>query len=167
MPVKDPKDQTSESKVSSTNRPPKPLPQDYSNLPQKPIKLKPDVSLPPVLKGSVSKARPTSRNKSSNARSSTRKSPPPPATAPGSELSKSVLEAARKAAASAGLPLDTWLENLMRENTPPSAPVPDLEEELATIRGMLGGIERRLERIERQKGFWQRFWQQYIEPDKD
>ncbi len=168
MPAKDPSDQTSKAKTSS-HQPPKPLTQDYSNVPQKPIKLKSDVSLPPVLKRSASKSPPTPRKKSSATRSSpARKQPPPPPGPPAIGLSQTALETARRAAENVGVPLDAWLETLILGSahtaTPDSAP--ELADELGQIRRTLEEIDRRLQRIEQQKGFWQRFWQQYVEPHK-
>ncbi len=173
MSAKDPSDQIPEPKAASPRQTSKPLPQDYSNLPQKPIKLKPDVSLPPVLKRSAGKSRPTSRGKAAESKPSPKKrtppSPPSPPPAATTALSQTALETARGAAAQAGVSLETWIENLILDSARPASARPaerDVNEELLRIRQTLEEISSRLDRIEHQKGFWQRFWNQYMEPHR-
>ena len=60
MPDKSRSDRSPEPKVRVPRHPPKEPLQDYSSLPQKPIKLKSEVTLPPVLKGGAPVALPVS-----------------------------------------------------------------------------------------------------------
>ncbi len=52
----------------------------------------------------------------------------------------------------------TWLEQLILESQQREPTASD------TVAESLQTIEKRLERIEKQRGFWSRFWEEYVEP---
>ncbi|MEJ2452535.1 MAG: hypothetical protein P8103_00055 [Candidatus Thiodiazotropha sp.] len=54
----------------------------------------------------------------------------------------------------------TWLEQLIMESQQHEAPVIETD----TIANSLQMIEQRLARLEDQRGFWSRFWEQFMEP---
>jgi hypothetical protein len=134
--------------------PPKTPQQDYSSLPQKTIKLKPDVTLPPVLKQGAKKTRET-------------KPPPTPAKRPTKvvdDISPQAREIAIAAAAQEGVALNIWLENLIIQSqqvAPDSSP-----EDRDDMMQSLQEIKQRLQQIENKKGFWSRFWEQFMEPHR-
>jgi hypothetical protein len=143
-------------------QPPKAPQQDYSALPQKPIKLKTDVSLPPVLKKGTAKRRNTSKETVPTAKKRKRTSPPRKAVQVFDDLSAEARKLALNAASDSGLEPIAWLEGLIRntqqnhraEETPSNA----------ELLHMLQKIDQRLQRIENQRGFWSQFWEQYMNP---
>jgi hypothetical protein len=159
MPDRPQADKPAKRKASSTKQPPKALPQDYSSLPQKPIKLKQDVSLPPVLKGNTSKKRAAKPSPPSATRPKKRK----PTQRPNKvleDLSPQAREIAITAAAEQGVEPIDWLEQLILEHPQNEATTNTTD----TIVNSLQMIEQRLARIEDQRGFWSHFWEQFIEP---
>ena len=162
MPEKTNTEKRTRRRTSSPKHPPKELPQDYSSLPQKPIKLKSDVTLPPVLKRT--KDIKTTPQKPDGSRSATAKrvKPAPKPASPDmlGALSAQAKETATSAAAEAGVELSVWLERLIMNH----AQTPDKTRTLANIDKSLETIDKRLERLEDQRGFWSRFWDQFMEP---
>jgi hypothetical protein len=160
MPDK-PKAKQAAKRKSAT--PPQEPTQDYSSLPQKPIMLKSDVSLPPALKRSTGKSRPATQVTPKPVKKAKRK---PPSQVPKllDGVSEQAREAATSAAAEAGMDLTTWLEKLILNSQYPA------EERNETgydeILLSLQLIEQRLERLENQRGFWSRFWEQFMEPQR-
>ena len=142
-------------------QPPKEPQQDYSALPQKPIKLKQDVSLPDALKTGTAKSKKTRRSQPT-----VKKKTEKPASRKRSMILEGISQEAKTiATASAedeGVTLDHWLENLIldQHRAKPGAP----DESLEMIAYSLRQIEQRLERLENQRGFWSRFWEQFMEP---
>ncbi len=53
-----------------------------------------------------------------------------------------------------------WLEQLIMESQRHEAPTHETD----TIANTLQMIEQRLARLEDQRGFWSRFWEQFMEP---
>jgi hypothetical protein len=162
MQDKPPVEQSAEQKAPTPKRPPKELPQDYSSLPQKPIKLKSDVTLPPALKQNPGKSATAKQAIPKPARKAKRK---PSTQAPKKTLdgvSPQVREIALAAAAEQGLELTDWLEQLILN----SQQAPEMQKQTGhgEIMQSLQMIERRLQRIEHQRGFWSRFWEQFMEP---
>jgi hypothetical protein len=143
-------------------QPPKAPQQDYSTLPQKPIKLKTDVSLPPVLKKGTAKRRNTSKETVPTAKKRKQASAPRKAVQVFDELSAEARKLALNAASDSGLEPIAWLEGLIRntqqnhrtEETPSNA----------ELLHMLQKIDERLQRVENQRGFWSHFWEQYMNP---
>ncbi|MEJ2460190.1 MAG: hypothetical protein P8098_00985 [Candidatus Thiodiazotropha sp.] len=146
-------------KASTPRQPPKELPQDYSSLPQKPIKLKSDVSLPPVLKRSADKQQTTKSSTPSPTKPKKRKPTQRP-TKVLADLSPQAREIVIAAAAEQKMEPITWLEQLIMESQQHEAPVIETD----TIANSLQMIEQRLARLEDQRGFWSRFWEQFMEP---
>jgi hypothetical protein len=158
-------DKSQETK-SATRRqrpkqPPKEPQQDYSALPQKPIKLKQDVSLPDALKTGTAKSKKTSRRKPT-----VKKKTENTASRRRSVILEGISQEAKTVATASaeneGVTLDHWLENLILDQHRAKPAVP--KESLEMIARSLRQIEQRLERLENQRGFWSRFWDQFMEP---
>ena len=164
MPDRAHAEKRSKRKASPPKHPPRELPQDYSSLPQKPIKLKSEVTLPPVLKRAKGEqAAPRTPEKSRPATAKRAKRPPTPAAARVLEgLSAQAKEAATAAAAKEGLELTVWLERLIMAHAQHQDQ--DHTRTLANIDKSLETIDERLGRLEDQRGFWSRFWDQFMEP---
>ena len=163
MPDKKQTEPSTDNQPSTPKRPPKSPAKDYSSLPQRPIKLKSGVDVPPALKGSETKKRPPAKRATPPvAKKKRSKKPPTKSDQPQSTLSKQALELATTAAIEEGLPVDAWIEKLIIESTQtlPAEPPSEME----SIREALAQINERLWRLENRKGFWRRFWEQYVEP---
>jgi hypothetical protein len=161
MPEKSEGDRPSKKPGQVPEQPPKAPPQDYSALPQKPITLKADVDLAPVLKRSSRKSpikraiSPPIAKKKRQKKSAVKSSPIL------SEVSEEAREIAISSAERAGIPVNRWLEGVIIATTnEPSAAPSDVE----AILQSLEEIKERLTSIENRKGFWRRFWEQYVEP---
>ncbi|MET0068056.1 MAG: hypothetical protein ABW076_17050 [Candidatus Thiodiazotropha sp.] len=140
---------------------PKGLSRDYSSVPQKPIKLKDEVSLHPALKGEPSETDNTRKHTPPPRRS--RKKPAaakPVALFDG--LSPEAREIILNAANTAGLEPLAWLDRFVCESSQIDANVqrPDNAE----LMRMLQTMDERLQRLEDQRGFWSRFWEQFMNP---
>jgi len=164
MPDKSNADLPTPRRGGASKRSPKKTPKkDYSSLPQKSIKLKSDVTLPPVLKRNAPEPRKGRPKEPAPAKKAgSRKSSPP--ENPFDGISQQARETALAAAAEAGVSLNTWVENLILDAR--QAPPTESSEAFNEIRQSLQMIEQRLERIENQKGFWSRFWDQFMEPNR-
>ncbi len=162
MPDKKKTDHPTDDQPPTRKRSPKAPAQDYSSLPQKPIKLKADVDLPPALKRSGSKSSakkrttpPTVKKKSTGKSRAKRELPL-------SGLSEQARDLAAAAAENEGLSISDWVEKAIieRSQTPSAGSPSDLE----AMRLALQQINERLWHLESRKGFWRRFWEQYVEP---
>jgi hypothetical protein len=164
MPDKSKADLPTPRRGRATKHSPKKTPhKDYSSLPQKAIKLKSDVTLPPVLKRDApvprkEKTKSPAPAKKTNIRKSSRPGDPVDG------ISLQAREIALAGAAEKGVSLSQWLESLILHAH--QAPPTETSEAFNEIRQSLRMIEQRLERIENQKGFWSRFWDQFMEPHR-
>ncbi|MCU7904624.1 MAG: hypothetical protein KZQ76_02005 [Candidatus Thiodiazotropha sp. (ex Epidulcina cf. delphinae)] len=140
-------------------KPPKRPTRDYSTMPQRPITLK------GKKKRKNAQAHPSQTVKTKP--TATHKKPPPKATKTNKtrpaqqwSLEKVSAEAKRITQAAAdlqGITISEWLEQLIMDNQRPSSQPTD--EQLSNA---LHTIEQRLDRIEEQRGFWNRFWDQVM-----
>ena len=161
---------TDEAAVQPPDQPPKEPSQDYASLPQKPIKLKKDLNPPPARKRGPSgkKAQPkkesipvprrkTTVKKKTNANKSTQW------TLNGISPESKAL--ATHAAELENMNVSEWLEKVIHQATqPPSDQPTSIDAEMLTT--TLKSIQERLDRIEQQKGFWGRFWDQFMDQSK-
>ncbi len=161
--------------------PPKSPKRDYSSLPQRPIKLKKGVDLPNALKQEPAKpkAKPAPKRRVKKAEriptpKKKRKPNNPPEESPAlsewtiNDLSDEVKRIATEAAAKEALSTNEWLERLIRqstEETPQKADEPAAGED--NLSAALQSIDQRLVHLEKQKGFWGRFWDQFMEQSKE
>lgn len=165
MPDKRQNSRSSGGQAPLPKQPPKDPPQDYSSLPQKPIKLKADVNLPSALKRDSAKPRPKKRSQPPIAKKKRVRKKSPEKTPPLlNGLSQQARESALAAAEREGVTIEAWLERRILEETaaPPAVVMPDMQ----PLLDALDEIRQRLERLEGQKGFWQRFWDQYMDPNR-
>jgi hypothetical protein len=163
---------SSDQTGSVPKKPPKRPTRDYSNLPQRPITLKHAVkrkSSGKTTKNRSGTQRPTSPRK---------KTTPQVKQQPSDQwllkgISDSLRQHAREEAERQGLSLEAWLTRLILNHLEPvnneqddkisdAYTVADLEQ----IAESLHAIEQRLERIEEQRGFWSRFWEQVMNQSK-
>ncbi|MCU7851768.1 MAG: hypothetical protein KZQ80_06090 [Candidatus Thiodiazotropha sp. (ex Monitilora ramsayi)] len=164
------KNKTDKATVQPPNQPPKELQQDYASLPQKPIKLKKDLNHPPARKGGPSgkKAQtkkepiPVPRRKATaKKKANTNKSTQ--WTLKGISPESKAL--AINAAEQVNMKVSEWLEKVIHQATQPSPEnTTPIDTEMLT--STLKSIQQRLDRIEQQKGFWGRFWDQFMEQSK-
>jgi hypothetical protein len=154
---------------------------DYSSLPQRPIKLKKGVDLPDALKQEPAKpkAKPAPKRKAKKAEriptpKKKRKQNNQPKESPAAtewtinDLSDEAKRIAIEAATQEGLSTNEWLERLIRQSTeepPQKADKPAASEE--KLSAALQSIDQRLVHLEKQKGFWARFWDQFMEQSKE
>ena len=155
MPDKSPVDQPTRRKGSA----PKAPSQDYSSLPQKPIKLKDEVTLPPALKREAGKQTAPKaaipKPKKRRNKPSVRKSP---SVLDG--LSVEARELVSQAAERTGMDPLAWLEQVIRNS--PMSNRPEHATDSSELMQMLHRIDQRLEKLEDQRGFWSRFWDQFM-----
>jgi hypothetical protein len=160
MPEKTQAERPAKRRARTSKQPRKTPQKDYSSLPQKPIKLKQDVSLAPALKPGkrmTNETTPTPKKK-------TERKAHPHSSKPFAQLSPQIREIALAAAAREGVSLDAWLEALILQF---HRATPQAESEASgSVLQSLQRIERRLERLEDQRGFWRRFWDQFMEADR-
>jgi hypothetical protein len=151
-----PDDSSDKSSVTPPipNKPPKRPQRDYSALPQKPITLKHKAkktthksTKPPAKPGSA-----TSKKKPHP------KKPPNPWNI--DSMSTEAKQIIQAGAESQGLSIAQWLEALVM-NQDRFFHHENEEKEKHLLRS-LHEIEQRLDRIEQQRGFWSRFWDQVM-----
>ena len=163
MPDKKQTDPADDDKPATPKRPPKAPSQDYSSMPQRPIKLKTGVDIPPALKGASTKKTADKKrttppvSKKKRAKKAAEKSEQPL-----SGLSRQAHEIADAAARKAGLSVTDWVEKVIVDTTQDTST--EAPPELESIRQELQQINERLWYLENRKGFWRRFWEQYVEP---
>ncbi|MCU7936186.1 MAG: hypothetical protein KZQ99_15135 [Candidatus Thiodiazotropha sp. (ex Dulcina madagascariensis)] len=156
-------DDTSDKRPAPTPKKPSKRPtRDYSALPQRPITLKGKNKR----KNAQAHPRETVKDKPA----ATRKKSPPKATktdktraAQAWSLKKISAEAkqiAQEGADLQGITVDEWLEQLIMASQRPAPPPPQPSDE--QLSNALRAIEQRLDRLEEQRGFWNRFWDQVM-----
>ncbi|MET0081191.1 MAG: hypothetical protein ABW119_22280 [Candidatus Thiodiazotropha lotti] len=150
-------DTTSDNTGSSSNipnKPPKRPKRDYSALPQKPITLKHKQKKP-----TVKKQKPAAKPPQQKAKSTPRKKADNPWHLEG--MSDEVKAAIVAGAEREGLPIAQYLEQLVlqQHDTATAGQLLQLDTE---IHDRMNAIERRLDRIEEQKGFWGSFWERVM-----
>ncbi|MES9835803.1 MAG: hypothetical protein AB2637_05530 [Candidatus Thiodiazotropha sp.] len=153
-------------------KPPRRPSRDYTNLPQRPITLKPlkkKRPLPTPKKASVKSKSAVTRKK----RAAPKKSlPRARKQAAGQWLLKGISEETKQyaleEAGRRGVTIGEWIEQLIINHRQPVAAdteaageidLPQSQEELSET---LHAIEERLDRIEERRGFWSRFWDQVM-----
>jgi predicted HNH restriction endonuclease len=168
---------SSDQPESIPKKPPKQPARDYANLPQRPITLKQTgkkKSTGKTAKGSTkTKASTTARKKA------TKKSTVPRVKKKPSDqwllkgISKTTIQYAQEEAERQGLSLEEWIEQLIlrHQQSVTSEQVDEayeahIEGDLEQIAETLYAIEQRLDRIEEQRGFWSRFWEQVMNQSK-
>ncbi|MEW8626033.1 MAG: hypothetical protein AB2551_09795 [Candidatus Thiodiazotropha sp.] len=150
-------DTTSDNTSPSSNipsKPPKRSKRDYSALPQKPITLKHKQKKAPV-----KKQKPAAKPTQQKAKSTPKKTVDNPWHLEGiSDEAKAtiVAEADRQ-----GLSIAAYLEKLVlqQHDTASAGQLLQLDTE---IHDRMNALERRLDRIEEQRGFWGSFWDRVI-----
>jgi hypothetical protein len=162
MPEKRQTDRSSKNRVRIPKQPPKEPRQDYSALPQKPIKLKHDVELSPALQKRKSEQHASKGNTSPVAKKKPAKRVTARTSQPLNGISHRAREFALESAEREGISVTTWLERVILDRA--KEPNRETPLETDTILQTLKEINQRLNRLENQKGFWRRFWEQYIEP---
>ncbi|MCG7870777.1 MAG: hypothetical protein N0C81_12510 [Candidatus Thiodiazotropha lotti] len=147
-------DNTSSSS-SIPSKPPKRPKRDYSALPQKPITLKHKQKKKPTVK----KQRPKAQTAQQNAKPSVKKKAHNPWHLEG--MSDDVKAAIVASAEREGLSIAQYLEQLVlqQHDTATAGQLLQLDTE---IHDRMNAIERRLDRIEEQKGFWGSFWERVM-----
>jgi uncharacterized protein (DUF1501 family) len=131
------------------NKPPKPPRRDYSALPQKPI----------TLKHKAKKAtHKSSKSPAKSASATSKKKPSSPWNI--DSMSTEAKQIIQAGAESQGLTIAQWLEALVM-NQDKFFHHENEEREKHLLRS-LHDIEQRLDRIEQQRGFWSRFWDQVM-----
>jgi predicted HNH restriction endonuclease len=158
-------------------KPPKQPTRDYANLPQRPITLKQagkkKSTGQPAKGSSKTKASTTARKKA------TKKSTVPRVKKKPSDqwLLKGISEEAKLYALDEanhqGVTIGEWIEQLIlsHQQSVTSEQVDEtheshIEGDLEQITETLYAIEQRLDRIEDQRGFWSRFWEQVMNQSK-
>ncbi|MES9817207.1 MAG: hypothetical protein ACH255_08575 [Candidatus Thiodiazotropha sp.] len=160
---------SSDQSGTAPNKPPKRPARDYSALPQRPITLKHSKKKKPA-----SKTKKSSPNKipspASKKKAPPRKAVPRVKKKPANQwLLKGISETARQYAQEEanrrGVPIGAWIEQLILSSrqVPDESQTDDQREEITEV---LHAIEQRLDKIEEQKGFWRRFWEQVKEQAK-
>jgi predicted HicB family RNase H-like nuclease len=158
-------------------KPPKRPTRDYSTLPQRPITLKQASK-----KKSVKKKRKVSaESKPATApvkKAVSKKAMPKVKKKPSGQwllkgISESTRQYAQEEAERQGLTLEAWIEQLILSQLQPDSSEQDdesnevyIEGDLEQIAESLFAIEQRLDRMEEQRGFWRRFWEQVINQAK-
>lgn len=162
MPDKPKDEQAAQRHTRASKHSPKEPQQDYSSLPQKSIKLKPDVTVPSALKRAANMPQ-TEKQHPAPAKKRQKKPARQPPKIFG-DVSPQARKVAAAAAAQESVPLNVWLEKLILQSqqTMPDGRTDDLDHMMQSLRK----IEQQLERIENQKGFWSRFWEQFMEPHR-
>ncbi|MCU7844345.1 MAG: hypothetical protein KZQ93_10955 [Candidatus Thiodiazotropha sp. (ex Monitilora ramsayi)] len=172
MPNKPDGEKTANTSVPPAKNPPKSPKKDYSSLPQKPIKLKKDVDVPTALRRNSTK--PPSK-KARDKSLPTPKKPRKPTTDKSRArnanqwtlrgISAEAKAIAMNAATQEDIKVSEWLERLIMQSVQPQQKegIGITEDELSAT---LHSIDTRLERLEQQKGFWARFWDQFMDQSK-
>jgi hypothetical protein len=154
-------------------KPPKRPTRDYSTLPQRPITLKQKSKKKPEKKTPrhSAKAKPTAAPRKKTALPRVKKKPSSEWLLKG--IAESTRQYAREEADRQGLSLEAWIEQLILSQRQPVSGEQDdesneeyMEGDLEQIAESLFAIEQRLDRMEEQRGFWRRFWEQVMNQAK-
>jgi hypothetical protein len=162
---------------SIPKQPPKRPSRDYSALPQRPITLKQAGKKKSAGKGSKVSA--NARISNPQIKKTTTKRAAPRAKRRTSDewllkgIAQSTRAYAQQQAEAHGLALEDWLEQLIQnhQQTVGEEQVGETDDDylkydLEQIVDSLNAIEARLERIEDQRGFWSRLWEQAMKQSK-
>jgi hypothetical protein len=168
---------SSDQAGSIPKKPPKRPARDYSALPQRPITLKQVGKKKPANKQSKVSTDKNPTNTPTK-KATAKKAPSRVKRRPTNEwllkgIAQSTRAYAQQEAEAQGLTLEAWLEELILSQRQPIIEE-DVEEtdenylkyDLEQIVDLLNTIEARLERIEDQRGFWSRFWEQAMKQSK-
>jgi hypothetical protein len=150
---------------------------DYSTLPQRPITLKQASKKKSVTKKHKHspKAKPTTAQRK---KATTKSAIPQMKKKPSGQwllkgISESTRQYAQEEAERQGLTLEAWIEQLILSHQQPVVSEQEEETNEAYIEGdleqiaeSLFAIEQRLDRMEEQRGFWSRFWEQVMNQSK-
>jgi hypothetical protein len=169
--------QSSDQPGAIPKKPPKQPARDYANLPQRPITLKQigkKKSTGKTAKGSTKTTPSTTPRKEATHKKTTprvKKKPSDQWLLKG--ISQTTIQYAKEEAERQGLGLEAWVEQVIlnyqqtavsdQTNETNEA---DIEGDLEQIAETLYAIEQRLDRIEEQRGFWGRFWDQVMNQSK-
>jgi hypothetical protein len=158
-------------------KPPKRPTRDYSALPQRPITLKQIGKKKSVAK----KHKRSAKSKTTTAprkKTATKRAIPGVKIKPSGQwllkgIPESTKQYAQEEAEHHGLSVEEWIEQLIlsHQQSATSEQVDDtnesyIEGDLEQIAESLYAIEQRLDRIEEQRGFWSRFWEQVMNQSK-
>ncbi|MCU7892887.1 MAG: hypothetical protein KZQ78_15280 [Candidatus Thiodiazotropha sp. (ex Ustalcina ferruginea)] len=149
--------------VSTPKMPPKKPLRDYSAMPQKQISLKRKTKkkLAPVTQNATIRSKPstTNKKKAPKAAKAVKKKSPNRWDLKG--LSDEAKQAVIEEANQQGMSITDWIEQLiMSSRNLEDKPAPENEQQLTIA---LRAIEQRLDRIEQQRGFWSRLWDQAMD----
>jgi predicted HNH restriction endonuclease len=158
-------------------KPPKQPTRDYANLPQRPITLKQAGKKKST--GKTAKDSTKSKPATKTRKKATKKSAVPRVKKKPIDqwllkgISKTTMQYAQEEAEHQGLSLEEWIEQLILsyQQSETSEQVDEtneahIEGDLEQIAETLYAIEQRLDRIEEQRGFWSRFWEQVMNQTK-
>ncbi|MCU7916177.1 MAG: hypothetical protein KZQ65_09860 [Candidatus Thiodiazotropha sp. (ex Gloverina cf. vestifex)] len=142
---------------------------DYSSKPQKPITLKSGVRTPTALKRGAPKTqkKPKRTSVPSSTKNLTKKKTTPNSRSQGvlRGISPKAKKIALAAAKQKNITVNEWLESVILQSTQPEQQADNRAVE-NSLSVSLKSIDERLERLEQQKGFWARFWDQFMEQTK-
>ncbi|MCU7933132.1 MAG: hypothetical protein KZQ90_20240 [Candidatus Thiodiazotropha sp. (ex Codakia rugifera)] len=149
--------------ASTTKMPSKKAVRDYSALPQKPISLKRIKKKKPTPETQTTtiKSKPSATNKKTAPKTAkaVKKRPPNQWNLKG--LSDEAKQAVIEEANQRDISITAWIEQLiMSSRNLEDKSIPDNEQQLTHT---LRAIEQRLDRIEQQRGFWSRLWDQAMD----
>lgn len=144
---------------------------DYSARPQRPITLKRGVRTPPVLKKEAPPKKQTKPKKRLSSTVTEKKAKKTGGTSTANQwilrgISPATKNIALTAAKQEGIKVSDWLESVIIKSTQPYNQALRTSTEEAHLSTTLKSIDERLQRLEQQKGFWARFWDQFMEQSK-
>ncbi|MET0029144.1 MAG: hypothetical protein ABW101_16060 [Candidatus Thiodiazotropha sp.] len=130
-------------------------------MPQKPIKLKDEIDLHPVLKAGLTERESTPK---APPQPKPRRKKPPTAKKPTlfDSLSPEAQAILQNAVDASGQEPLACLDQLIIQSKPVDNRSDSLDNE--ELLRMLRSIDERLLRLEDQRGFWSRFWEQFMNP---
>ncbi|MCU7881061.1 MAG: hypothetical protein KZQ60_11360 [Candidatus Thiodiazotropha sp. (ex Lucinoma aequizonata)] len=137
----------------------KPL-RDYSAMPQKPISLKRKTKkkLASIIQNAAIRPKPSTTKKKTAAKAVKKR---PPNQWDLKELSDEAKQAVIEEANQRDMSITDWIEQLiMTSQNLEDKPAPENKQQLINT---LHTIEQRLDRIEQQRGFWSRLWDQAMD----
>ncbi|MCU7811730.1 MAG: hypothetical protein KZQ77_10910 [Candidatus Thiodiazotropha sp. (ex Notomyrtea botanica)] len=144
---------------------------DYAARPQRPITLKSGVRTPPVLKKEAPSKKQAKPKKRSSSTATEKKAKKAGGTSTANQwilrgISPATKNIALTAAKQEGIKVSEWLENVIDKSTQPDQQAMRTSPEETHLLTTLKSIDERLQRLEQQKGFWARFWDQFMEQSK-
>ncbi|MEW8026945.1 MAG: hypothetical protein AB2792_03810 [Candidatus Thiodiazotropha sp.] len=152
-------------------KPPRRPARDYSSLPQRPITLKrinKKKSAGKTKKGRADTVSSTAPKRKIASKKSaiprTKKQPPKQWLLKG--INDATRQYAQAEAERQGVAIGEWLEQLILNHQQQASNASSVDSDQEEITETLHAIEQRLDRIEEQKGFWRRFWEQVMDQVK-